>query len=75
MTGIPAEVSELAGEFPGYEFARQQTWRGTSVIARRHEGCAHPGLYVVITDDLNEMRCALLEHERPRHQDNDRHQR
>ena len=58
-------LNALTAEFPGYEFATQQTWDGTSIIARRHEGCARPGLYAVVTDDLDEMRRALLEHERP----------
>ena len=63
VTGAPAELSELAAEFPGYEFARQQTWDGLSIIARRQEGCARPGLYAVVTDDPDEMRRALLAHE------------
>ena len=59
------ELSELAAEFPGYEFARQQRWGGgVSVVARRRGGCARPGLYVVVSDDLDEMRRALLEQER-----------
>ena len=65
VTGAPAELSGLAAEFPGYEFATQQTWDGISVVAMRHGGCARPGLYVVVTGDLDEMRCALLEDERP----------
>ena len=64
MTGAPADLSELAAEFPGYEFATQQTWDGISIIATRHGGCAHPGLYAIVTGDLDEMRRALLEHER-----------
>ena len=64
VTGAPAELSELAAEFPGYEFATQPTWDGISIIARRHGDCARPGLYAVVTDDLDEMRGALLEHER-----------
>jgi hypothetical protein len=58
-------LSKLAAEFPGYEFATQQTWDGTSIIARRHEGCARPGLYAVVTNDVDEMRRTLLEQERP----------
>jgi hypothetical protein len=65
VIGAPAELSELAAEFPGYEFAKQQTWDGISIIARRHGGGARPGLYVVVTDDMDEMRRALLEQERP----------
>ena len=63
MTDVPAELSELAAEFPGYEFATQQTWGGISIVAIRHGGGARPGLYAVVTDDLDEMRRALLEHE------------
>jgi len=63
VAGVSAELSELAAEFPGYEFARQQTWDGISIVAIRHGGGARPGLYAVITDDLDEMRRALLEHE------------
>ena len=63
VAGVPAELSELAAEFPGYEFATQPTWDGLSIIALRHGGCARPGLYAVITDDVDEMRRTLLEHE------------
>ncbi|HEY6310432.1 MAG TPA: hypothetical protein VIY52_06440 [Streptosporangiaceae bacterium] len=65
VTGAPSELSELAADFPGYEFATQQTWGGTSIIARRHEGCARPGLYAVVTADADEMRRTLLDQERP----------
>ena len=64
VTGAPAELSALAAEFPGYEFATQQTWGGISIIARRRGGCTQPGLYAVVTDDPDEMRGALLEQER-----------
>jgi hypothetical protein len=64
VTGVTAELSGLAAEFPGYEFATQQTWGGISIIARRHGGCTRPGLYAVVTGDPDEMRHALLEHER-----------
>jgi hypothetical protein len=57
----PARLTELAAEFPGYEFATQQTWDGISIVARRHGGCAQPGLYAVVTADPDEMRRALLE--------------
>jgi hypothetical protein len=63
VTGVPADLSELAAEFPGYEFATQPTWDGISIIALRQEGCARSGLYAVVTDDLDEMRRTLLEHE------------
>jgi len=65
VTGAPAELSELAAEFPDYEFATQRTWDGISIIARRHEGGARPGLYAVVVNDVAEMRRALLEQERP----------
>ncbi len=65
VTGAPAELSGLAAEFPGYEFATQRTWDGISIVARRHGGCTRPGLYVVVTGDLDEMRRALLEDQRP----------
>jgi hypothetical protein len=65
VTGASAELSELAAEFPGYEFATQQTWDGIAIIARRHGGGTRPGLYAVVTDDADEMRRALLEQERP----------
>ena len=65
VTGVPAALSGLAAEFPGYEFATQQTWDGVSIIARRHAGGAQPGLYAVVTNDMDEMRRALLEQERP----------
>ncbi len=64
MTWIPAELSGLAAEFPGYEFAAQQTWDGVSIIAKRQGGCTRPGLYAVVTDDLDEMRRALRAQER-----------
>ena len=75
VTDLPAELSELTAEFPGYEFATQQTWDGISIIATRRGGCAQPGLYAVVTGDLDEMRRALLEHERAAaHQGERQHQ-
>ena len=68
VTGIPAELSGLAAEFPGYDFAVQQARAGTSIVARRRRDCASPGLYAVVTDDPDEMRRALLEHARTSHQ-------
>jgi hypothetical protein len=59
-----AGLSELAAEFPGYDFGTQQTWDGVSIIAIRQDGTARPGLCVVITADVDEMRLALLEGER-----------
>jgi hypothetical protein len=64
-TGAPAELSELSAEFPGYEFATQQRRDGISISARRREGCARPGVYAVVTNDVDEMRRALLEQEQP----------
>ena len=66
-----AMLSELAAEFPGYEFSTQRTWEGVSLIAVRQDGSDRPGPCVVITPDLDEMRRALLESlmlesERPR---------
>jgi len=74
VTGAPAELSGLAAEFPDYEFATQHTWGGISIIARRQEGCVRPGLYAVVTDDLDEMRRALREYEPPSHQGDSQHQ-
>jgi hypothetical protein len=59
------QLTELSAEFPGYEFATQQTWAGPAIVARRHGGCAQPGLYAVVTADPDEMRRALLEDEDP----------
>ena len=63
VRGAAAQLSELAAEFPGYEFATQRTRDGISILATRRGGCAQPGLYAVVTGDLDEMRRALLEHE------------
>jgi hypothetical protein len=60
VTDVPAALDALAAEFPGYEFTTQETWGGLSIVAR-HRG----GAYLVVTDDLDELRRALLEHERP----------
>jgi hypothetical protein len=59
-----ADLSELAAEFPGYDFGTQRTWDGTSIIALRQDGSERPGLCVVITADIDEMRRALLDGER-----------
>jgi len=74
VTGVPAELSGLAAEFPGYDFGTQQTWGGISIIAIRHGGCARPGSYAVVTNDPGELRRALLEQERTGHQDDSRRQ-
>ena len=68
VTRVSAELSGLAAEFPGYEFATHQTWDGLSIIAKRHGGCTRPGLYAVVSGDPDELRRALLEHERTSHQ-------
>lgn len=68
VIGVPAELSELAAEFPGYEFATQPMWDGISIIARRHGGCARSGLYAVVTDDPDEMRARCSSMRRPSHQ-------
>ena len=57
--GVVTDLRELAAEFPGYEFATQRTWDGTAVIARRHGGSGRPGLYAVVTGDLDELRRTL----------------
>jgi len=62
--GESAGLNELAAEFPGYDFGTQRTWDGTSIIAVRPDGSERPGLCVVITADVDEMRSALLEGER-----------
>jgi hypothetical protein len=67
VTGESGELSGLEAEFPGYEFATQQTWGGVSISARRREGCARPGVYAVITGDPDEMRRVLIEDERTSH--------
>ena len=64
MISESAMLSELAAEFPGYEFSTQRTWEGVSLIAGRQDGSDRPGLCVVITPDLDEMRYALLENTR-----------
>ena len=58
---VAAGLSKLAAEFPGYAFSTQRTWEGIALIAVRQDGSARPGLYAVITGDLDEMRRALLE--------------
>jgi hypothetical protein len=65
VIGMPAGLGRLAAEFPDYEFGTQRTWHGISIIAVRQGGSAQPGLYAVITADLDEMRCALVGCERP----------
>jgi hypothetical protein len=72
VTGAAAELGELAAEFPGYEFATQRTWGGIAIVARRQGGCARPGTYAVVTDDLDEMRRALAENERTNYPDDSR---
>ena len=64
VTAVLAELSGLAAEFPGYDFGTQQTRDGMSIIAVRQRGSDRPGLCVVITADVEEMRHALREGER-----------
>src|SRR5215475_6844839 len=52
MISDSAMLSELAAEFPGYEFSTQRTWEGVSLIAIRQKGQARSGLYVVIIPRL-----------------------
>ncbi len=61
MISEAAMLSELAVEFPGYEFSTQRTWEGVSLIAVRQGGSDRSGLYAVITPDPDEMRRTLLE--------------
>ena len=61
MISEAAMLSELAAEFPGYEFSTQRTWDGVSLIAVRQKGPARSGLYVVITPDFDEMRRTMLD--------------
>ena len=65
MISESAMLSELAAEFPGYEFSTQRTWEGVSLIAVRQDSSERPGLCVVITPDLDEMRRALQENMGP----------
>ena len=65
MISESAVLSELAAEFPGYEFSTQRTWEGVSLIAVRQDSSERPGLCVVITPDLDEMRRALQENMGP----------
>ena len=60
MISEAAMLSELAAEFPGYEFSTQRTWDGVSLIALRQADSDRSGPYVVITPDFDEMRRALL---------------
>jgi hypothetical protein len=73
VTGESGELSGLEAEFPGYEFATQQTWGGVSISARRREGCARPGVYAIITGDPDEMRRVLTEDERTSRRGDSRH--
>jgi hypothetical protein len=61
MISDSAMLGELAAEFPGYEFSTQRTWEGVSLIAVRQDGSDRPGVCVIITPDLDEMRRALQE--------------
>jgi hypothetical protein len=59
-----AGLSELAAEFPGFDFGTQRTWDGVSIIAIRQDGTERPGLCVVITAAVDDRRHALLVGER-----------
>ena len=61
MISDSAMLSELAAEFPGYEFSMQRTWEGVSLIAVRQGDSDRSGLCVVITPDFDEMRRTLLD--------------
>ena len=66
MISDSAMLGELAAEFPGYEFSTQRTWEGVSLIAVRQDGSDRPGVCVIITPDLDEMRRALARERDPR---------
>lgn len=60
--GLEGMLTRLAKEFRRFDFGIQRTRDGTSLEAvRRKPHRDEPGLYAVITDDVNEMRDALLE--------------
>ena len=58
VTGVSLRV--LARRFPRFTFGTRQMRDGVSFEAVRHDR-DEPGVYAVITDDLTEMREALLE--------------
>lgn len=67
LTGLPADLTGLADEFPRFEFATQYTSGGISIVARRKEDCAGPGLYAIVTGDQDELRQVILEDEQSRY--------
>ena len=75
MTDLPAELSGLAAEFPGYEFATQQTWGGISIIARTPRRAAH-GQACTPLSPTTWTSCAarFLSMSGPSHQGDSRHQ-
>ena len=56
---VVSEVARASAEFPGYCIGTQRTYGGFSLVAVCRDGAARPGIYVVITDDLAELRHAL----------------
>lgn len=59
--GLDALVPVLAAEFPVYSFATQRTSNGVSLSAQDKNGAARPGVYVIVTNDPDEMRRSLRE--------------
>jgi len=59
--GDPLERQALAleAEFGRYHFGTCHTWDGRSLTAVRKPGEDGPGVCVVITPDVEEMRAAL----------------
>ena len=43
VTDVSEDLSGLEAEFPGYEFATQQTWDGISISARRRRAAHGQG--------------------------------
>lgn len=57
---LEGALRRLAAEFRRFDFGIQRTSDGNSIAAVRRKP-DEPGLYAVITDDVDEMRDALLE--------------
>lgn len=53
-------LSALAGEFTGFDFGTCRTREGTALTAQRRDA-SEPGVFAVITPDVDEMRAALTE--------------
>ena len=58
MISESAMLSELAAEFPGYEFSTQRTWEGVSLIAVRQDGSDRPGLWSYRRPQRDALRLA-----------------